>query len=75
MCENTPMYTSLNRSRLVHYYNELVIHLGIAEDFVNASISREIKESNRTKVEEVQRKVIELLRENILPLIDIAVSS
>ena len=67
--------TSLKRSQLVDYYNELVIQLRIAENFINTSISREIQESKRTQVEEVQGKVIELLRENILPLIDVVVSS
>ena len=67
--------TSLKRSQLVDYYNELVIQLRIAENFINTSISREIQESKRAQVEEAQRKVIKLLRENILPLITVVVSS
>ena len=67
--------TCLNRSELVNYYNELVIHLGIAENLlVSESISREIQESVRTIVAKRLRKVIELLRENILPLMDAVVS-
>ena len=73
VCQKDP--TSLKRSQLVNYYNELVIHLRIAENFINTSISREIQESERTKVEGLQRNTIELLRKSILPLIDIAVSS
>ena len=75
MCQKLIPYASLKRSHLVHYYNELVIYLRIAENLVNTSISREIQESSRTKVEKTQRKVIELLHENVLPLIDIAVSN
>ena len=67
--------TSLKRSQLVNYYNELVIQLRIAENFTNTTISREIQESHRTEVENRQRKVIELLRENILPLLDVVVSN
>ena len=66
--------TSLKHSQLVKYYNELVIHLGIAENLVNTSIVREINESSRIKVEKAQRKIIELLRENILPYLDFVVS-
>ena len=66
--------TCLKRSQLVNYYNELVIQLRIAEILINTSISREIQESNRTEVEKRQRKVIELLCENILPLMDVVVS-
>ena len=66
--------TCLKRPQLVIYYNELVIQLRIAEILINTSISREIQESNRTEVEKRQRKVIELLCENILPLMDVVVS-
>ena len=64
VCQSTT--THLKCSQLVNYYNELVIQLRIAEILINTSISREIQESNRSKVEKGQRKVIELLPENIL---------
>ena len=67
--------TSLNRSELIHYYNELVIHLQIAENLINTSISIEIQDSSRAIVEQRQRKIIELLHKNILPLLHIAVSN
>ena len=67
--------TSLKRSQLVNYYNELVMHLRIVESITNTTISREIQESSRTYVEDKQRKVIELLRKSILPLMDVVVSS
>ena len=67
--------TCLKRSQLVDYYNKLVIQLRIAETLVNTSVSREIQENWRTRVEKRQRKVIELLRENILPLMDVVVVS
>jgi len=66
--------TSLKRSELIRYYNELVIHLQIAENLINTSISIEIQDISRAIVEQRQRKVIELLRKNILPLMHIAVS-
>ena len=67
--------TCLKRSQLVFYYNELVIQLRIAETLINTSISREIQERWRTQVENRQRKIIKILRENILPLMDVVVSS
>ena len=82
MFQKVPMYTvcqstttHLKCSQLVNYYNELVIQLRIAELLINTSISREIQESNRTEVENRQRKVIGLLRENILPLLNVVVSN
>ena len=73
VCQECP--TCLKRSELIRYYNELVIHLRIAENLINASISKEIQENNTAEVEKKQRKVIELLHKNILPLLGIVVSS
>ena len=64
----------LKRSELIRYYNELVIHLRIAENLSNTSISREIQENDTAEVETRQQKIIELLHKNILPLLDIVVS-
>jgi len=50
------------------------MHLRIAESFTNATISKEIQENRRTYVGDAQKKVIELLRKSILPLMDVAVS-
>ena len=65
----------LTRTLLVSYYNELVIQLKIAEYLMNTSISKEIREDKRAEVEKRERKIIELLQESILPLLDIVVSS
>ena len=67
--------TCLKRTQLINYYNELVIQLKIAEHLVNASISIEIQEDSMAEVEKRERKIIKLLQESILPLLDIAVSS
>ena len=66
--------TCPNRSQLVNYYNELIIQLRIAEHLMSTSITREIREDNRTYVENQERKIIELLRGNILPLLHFSVS-
>lgn len=73
VCPNTT--TCLKRTKLVSYYNELVLQLRIAEHFVNTSISREIKERHRINAEKKQKKIIKLLHENILPHLDIVVST
>ena len=67
--------TCLKRTQLISYYNELVIQLKIAEHLVNTSISKEIREDYRAKVEKQERNIIKLLQESILPLLDTAVSS
>ena len=67
--------TCLKRTQLVSHYNELVIQLKIAEYLVNTSISKEIREDCMAEVEKRERKIIKLLQESILPLLDIAVSS
>jgi len=72
VCTNTT--TCLKRTELVSYYNELVLQLRIAEHLVNTSLSREINETYRIIAEKRQRKIIELLHKNILPLLDIVVS-
>ena len=65
----------LKRTKLINYYNELVIQLRIAERLINtSSITREIREDNRTDVEKRERTIIELLRGNILPLLHFSVS-
>ena len=67
--------TCLKRTQLISYYNELVIQLKIAEHVVNTSNSKEIQEDSMAEVEKQERKIIKLLQESILPLLDIAVSS
>ena len=58
---------TVKRSQLVNYYNELVIHLRIAEHLVNtSSVSSEIQESNRAQAEKTQKIVIELLRKQMV---------
>ena len=67
--------TCLKHTQLINYYNELVIHLKIAEHIVNNSITKEIRENYRAEVEIKEINIIKLLQESILPLLDIAVSS
>ena len=72
---NNGTCVELTRTLLVSHYNELVIQLKIAEHLINTSIYKEIREDYRVEVEKRERKIIELLQESILPLLDIAVSS
>ena len=73
MCSNNAT-TCLKHSQLVNYYNELVIQMRIAERLLNTSITTEIREEKRNEVEKNETKIIELLRGNILPLLNTAVS-
>ena len=64
----------LKRTKLINYYNELVIQLRIAERLINTSITREIREEKRNEVKGREEEIVELLRGRILPLLSIAVS-
>ena len=71
-CENI---TSLTHSELASYYNELVIQLKVSETFLLNHTEREIQEEHRIETEEKIQQIIDLLDEEILPLLAFVVSS
>jgi len=70
-CENI---TSLTHSELASYYNELVIQLKVSETFLLNHTEREIQEEHRVEAEEKMQQIIDLLDEEILPLLAFVVS-
>ena len=71
--------TCLNSSYLAHtsltdYYNDLVLQLKLAEHNLNVAIDLEIKEENKSKSLESERQIVTLLKESILPALEITVS-
>ena len=66
--------TNLTYSQLTDYYNDLVLHLKLAENNFKVAIDSEIKEANRNESLEKESKIIKMLNENILPALEFTVS-
>ena len=64
--------TTLKYGDLAKYYNELVIQLNLAEMIVNDSslIAQEVVEAERAEVLDIERNIIQLLNETILPVLE-----
>ena len=70
---NASEYT-LTYSQLINYYNELVIHLRLAQYNLNVSIPLEVKEESLSKALKEEEQIIKLLNESILPALETTVS-
>ena len=66
--------TNLTYAQLTDYYNDLVLHLKLAEHNFKVAIDSEIKEANRNESLEKESKIIKMLNENILPALEFTVS-
>jgi len=64
--------TTLKYGDLVKYYNELVVQLNLAKMIVNDSslIAREVVEAERAEVLDIERNIIQLLNETVLPVLE-----
>jgi len=64
--------TALKYGHLAKYYNELVLQLKLAEMIVNESslIAREVVEAERAEVLDIERNIIRLLNETVLPVLE-----
>jgi len=64
--------TALKYGQLAKYYNELVLQLKLAEMIVNDSslIAREVVEAERAEVLDIERNIIKLLNETVLPVLE-----
>jgi len=67
-------HSTLSRTHLTEYYNELVIQLKLAEHIYNASIATEIEEEYTKAALDNETVVIKLLNESILPALEFMVS-
>ena len=69
--------TTLEYGQLAKYYNELVIQLKVAEMIVNDSslIAREVVEVERAEVLDIERNIIHLLNETVLPVLEFYIVS
>ena len=65
---------TLTYSQLANYYNELVIHLRLAQYNLNVSISLEVKEESLSEAMREEEQIIKLLNESILPALETTVS-
>ena len=65
---------TLTYSQLTNYYNELVIQLKLAEHNLNVTIDLEVKEEHLNNTLESEKKIIKLLNESILPVLEATVS-
>ena len=70
-CKN---HGTLTYSQLTSYYNELVIQLRLAEHNLNVTIDLEVKEEHLNNSLKAEKKIIELLNESILPVLEAIVS-
>ena len=65
---------TLTYSQLTSYYNELVIQLRLAEHNLNVTIDLEVKEEHLNEAVEVEKRIIKVLNESILPVLEAIVS-
>ena len=70
-CKNP---SSLTYADLTNYYNELVIQLRLAEHNLNVTINLEVKEEHLNCTLKREKKIIKLLNESILPVLEAIVS-
>jgi len=75
--ENCGVMTTLEYGQLAKYYNELVIQLKVAEMIVNDSslIALEVVEAERAEVLDIERNIIHLLNETVLPVLEFYIVS
>jgi len=69
--ENCGEMATLTYGHLAKYYNEFVVQLKLAEMVVNDSslIAREVVEAERAEVLDIERNIIKLLNETVLPVL------
>jgi len=67
-------HSTLSRTHLIEYYNELVIQLKLAEHIYNTSIATEMEEQYTKAALDNEAVVIKLLNESILPALEFMVS-
>ena len=72
-CKNCTA-SNLTYSELVNYYNELVLHVKLAEHNHHTAINVEIKKGYKEESFEREEKIIRLLNETILPALEFTVS-
>ena len=73
-CKDPNRNSTLTYSQLTSYYNELVIQLRLAEHNLNVTINLEVKEEHLNKAVKMEKNIIKLLNESILPALETTVS-
>ena len=73
-CKDHSRNFVLTYSQLTSYYNELVIQLRLAEHNLNVTIDLEVKEEHLNKALKIEKRIIKLLNESILPALETTVS-
>ena len=73
-CKPDHQNFTLTYSQLTNYYNELVIQLRLAEHNLHVTINLEVKEEHLNDALESEKRIIKLLNESILPVLEATVS-